>query len=560
MQVERRNQMNRNTDSHFGNIPTKTIRRSKFKRPCSHKLTMNTGRIVPIYRDELLPGDSVRIKVSSLIRMTTPVNPVMDNAWIDLYFFAIPRRLCWEHWKQFMGENDTDEWEQTTQYTVPKTTAPDGGWNKGTIADYMGARIGTSNIWIDSCYLRAYAIVYNEWFRNQNLTEPVAVSLGDATTSGSNGNDYTNDVEKGGAPALAVKYADYYTRALPEPQKGDPVFVPLGGTAPVIGNGLTLGLTDGDNHFGGLYQMEHVTNQPIFTAGEHSYGENAGDTTRGNYPFGTESIGVTKDKTKSGLIADLSNTTAGATINALREAYAIQKLMETDARGGTRYIENIRSHFGITSPDARQQRPEYLGGKRIPINMTEVVQQSETGTTPMGDTAGKSLTIDSDDMVHYASTEHQIILGLAVIRTEHTYQQGIDRILRRQNKYDFYFPALSNIGEQPIYESEIYAQGTSDDDDVFGYQEAWAEYRYSNNRISGELNSDYSLALDSWHYGDDYSAAPALSDTWVKETDANVARTLAVETQDQFICDFYFDQTWVRPMPVYSVPGLTGWH
>lgn len=541
--------MNRNTDSHFGNIPTKTIRRSKFKRPCSHKLTMNTGRIVPIYRDELLPGDSVRIKVSSLIRMTTPVNPVMDNAWIDLYFFAIPRRLCWEHWKQFMGENDTDEWTQTTQYTVPKTTAPDGGWNKGTIADYMGARIGTSKIWIDSCYLRAYAIVYNEWFRNQNLTEPVAVSLGDATTSGSNGNDYTNDVEKGGAPALAVKYADYFTRALPEPEKGDPVFVPLGGQAPIIGSDLErTGMTEASSLLGknlGYYRNDYTT---------------ANDAP--GYMFDNTATGtaVQPKNTGIGLVADLSNTSAGATINALREAYAIQKLMETDARGGTRYIENIRSHFGITSPDARQQRPEYLGGKRIPINMTEVVQQSETGTTPMGDTAGKSLTIDSDDMVHYASTEHQIILGLAVIRTEHTYQQGIDRILRRQNKYDFYFPALSNIGEQPIYESEIFAQGTSDDDDVFGYQEAWAEYRYSNNRISGELNSDYALALDSWHYGDDYSAAPALSDSWVKETDANVARTLAVETQDQFICDFYFDQTWVRPMPVYSVPGLTGWH
>lgn len=535
--------MNRNTDSHFGNIPTKTIRRSKFKRPCSHKLTMNTGRIVPIYRDELLPGDSVRIKVSSLIRMTTPVNPVMDNAWIDLYFFAIPRRLCWEHWKQFMGENDTDEWTQTTQYTVPKTTAPDGGWNKGTIADYMGARIGTSNIWIDSCYLRAYAIVYNEWFRNQNLTEPVAVSLGDSTTSGSNGNDYTNDVEKGGAPALAVKYADYFTRALPEPEKGDPVFVPLGGTAPIIGTNTPESILGTDTNLVGkplgLERYDGTTDQERVFTGTNTYLDNQ------------KSIG---------LAADLTNTTAGATINALREAYAIQKLMETDARGGTRYIENIRSHFGITSPDARQQRPEYLGGKRIPINMTEVVQQSETGTTPMGDTAGKSLTIDSDDMVHYASTEHQIILGLAVIRTEHTYQQGIDRILRRQNKYDFYFPALSNIGEQPIYESEIFVQGTSDDDDVFGYQEAWAEYRYANNRISGELNSDYSLALDSWHYGDDYSAAPSLSDAWVKETDANVARTLAVETQDQFICDFYFDQTWVRPMPVYSVPGLTGWH
>ena len=539
--------MNRNTDSHFGNIPTKTIRRSKFKRPSSHKLTFSTGRIIPIYRDEMLPGDQVKIKVSTLVRSLTPINPTMDNAWLDIYFFAIPRRLVWQHWKEFMGENNTDEWTQKTEYTIPKTTAPKDGWNKNSIAHYMGARMGTEDIWIDSCYLRAYALVYNEWFRNESLTEPVAITLGDATTAGSNGNDYTNDVEKGGACALAVKYADYFTRALPEPQKGDPIWIPLGGTAPVVGiKDTALGTQFNTSTYA-------TTDQLGISAVGDVYFKNPAT---GNY----YAANVTDDPEKSNLVADLTKTTAGATINALREAYAVQKFMETDARGGTRYIENIRSHFGITSPDARQQRPEYIGGKRIPVNMTEVVQMSETGNTPLGDTAGKSLTIDTEDMVSYASTEHQIILGLCVLRTEHTYQQGIDRILRRQSKFDFYFPELANIGEQPIYESEIYAQGTADDDDVFGYQEAWAEYRYSNNRISGELNSDYAQALDSWHYGDDYAAAPSLSDSWVKETDVNMARTLAVQNQDQFLADFYFDQTWVRPMPVYSVPGLTGWH
>ena len=539
--------MTRNTDSHFGNIPTKTIRRSKFKRPCSHKLTANVGQLIPIYRDELLPGDSCKINVSSLVRMTTPINPVMDNCWMDIYFFAIPRRLVWEHWKEFMGENTTDEWTQTTEYTIPKTEAPVGGWAKGTIADYIGARINTDNIWIDSCYLRAYTLCYNEWFRNENISEPAAMSMGDATTSGSNGTDYVNDLEKGGMPAQAVKFADYLTRALPEPQKGDPVFVPMGGQAPVIGNGETAN----------LYVPDTDTNYPMTTA---SY---SGDT-RGlgltGGPGNTHAVEFPTDPEKTGLIADLTNTTAGATIGALREAYAVQKLMETWARGGTRYIENIRSNFGITSPDARQQRPEYIGGARIPVNMTEVVQQSETNTTPMGDTAGKSLTIDSRNMVSYASTEHSIILGLMVIRCEHTYQQNIERLLHRQSKYDFYWPALSNISEQPIYEYEIFAQGTADDDDVFGYQEAWADYRYAQNRISGELNSDYATPLDSWHYGDDYTSAPALSDEWIKEPTTNLARTLAVQTQDQFICDFYFDQIWVRPMPVYSIPGLTGWH
>lgn len=534
--------MTRNTDSHFGNIPTKTIRRSKFKRPCSHKLTANVGQIIPIYRDELLPGDSCKINVSSLVRMTTPVNPVIDNCWMDIYFFSIPRRLVWAHWKEFMGENTTDEWTQTTEYTIPKTEAPEGGWAKGSIADYMGARINTEGIWIDSCYLRAYTLVYNEWFRNENVSEPAAMSMGDATTSGSNGTDYVVDLEKGGMPAQAVKFADYLTRALPEPQKGQPVFVPIGGTAPIIGTENTI------------LSPSYPTDDDLKDKEISFLRESAG-----NYQlYGNQEILSTQKSI--GLSADLTQTTAGATIGQLREAYAVQKLMETWARGGTRYIENIRSNFGITSPDARQQRPEYIGGTRIPINMTEVVQQSETNQTPMGDTAGKSLTIDSRNMVSYASTEHSIILGLMVIRCEHTYQQNIERLLHRQTKYDFYWPALSNISEQPIFEYEIFAQGTADDDDVFGYQEAWADYRYAQNRISGELNSDYAQPLDMWHYGDDYTTAPTLSDEWIKEPQTNLARTLAVQDQDQFICDFYFDQTWVRPMPVYSVPGLTGWH
>lgn len=532
--------MNRNVESHFGNIPTKEIRRSKFKRPCSHKTTANTGRIIPIYRDEMLPGDTCKMKMSTLMRMTTPIDPVMDNMWADIYFFFIPRRLVWSHWNEFMGENNTDAWTQKTDYTIPQTEAPDGGWSKGTIAHYMGARMNTSNISIDSCYLRSYVKVYNDWFRNENVSEPAAMSMGDSTTSGSNGDSYVTDLEKGGMCAKAVKYADYFTRALPEPQKGDPVYLPLGQTAPVIYdstsstiNGMQAGMYVGASNVTNAMYRDNSTTPPTVAA------------------VPTLTTGI--------LTTDLSHA-LGGTIGELREAYAIQKLLETNARSGSRYIEIIRGHFGITSPDARQQRSEYLGGKRIPVNMTEIVQQSESGTTPMGDTAGKSLTIDTDDMFTYSSTEHGIILGLMVLRTEHTYQQGIDRILSRKNRYDFYWPELSNISEQPIYEKEIFAQGTSDDDDVFGYQEPWAEYRYANNRITGELNSDYTTPLDSWHYGDDYSSAPTLSDAWIKETDVNVARTLAVENQDQFICDFYFDQTWVRPMPVYSVPGLTGWH
>ena len=551
--------MSRNVESHFGAIPSVSIKRSKFKRPSSHKLSMNAAQIVPIYRDEVLPGDTIKMRMASLIRMATPLDPVMDNAWMDIYFFAVPRRLVWEHWKEFMGENNDDPWTQETQYQVPITEAPEGGWNKNAIAHYMGARMSTEGIFIDSCYLRAYALICQEWFRNENLSEPLNISKGDATTIGSNGNDFVNDVEKGGACYTAVKYADYFTRALPSPQKGPDVYLPmpLGLQVPVIGNGMALGIDNGRQK-GGLYTENERFGIGTYTT---AYGADIGTSLHsGTQMSGNIAAGITTDPEKSGLVASFESIDAGATINQLRQAYGIQRLFEIDARGGTRYTENIRSHFGVTSPDARQQRPEYLGGKRIPINMTEVTAQAATTGQPLGDTAGKSLTIDNDDMFVWSSTEHCIILGLAVIRTEHTYQQGIDKILTRRNRFDFYWPALANIGEVGIKEREIFAQGTSDDDDIFGYQEAWAEYRYSTNRISGELNSDYSTPLDSWHYGDDYAQAPTLSDEWVRETDVNVKRTLAIQDQDQFICDFYFDQTWTRPMPIYSIPGITGWH
>ena len=260
------------------------------------------------------------------------------------------------------------------------------------------------------------------------------------------------------------------------------------------------------------------------------------------------------------LWADLSQASA-ATINQLRQAFAVQRMYEVDARGGTRYTEILRAHFGVISPDARQQRPEYLGGKRVPINISQVIQQSATdSTSPQGTAAAYSLTIDSDDMFTKSFDEHGILLGLAVIRTEHTYQQGLARQFSRKNRVDFYWPELSNIGEQYIKNKEIFAQGTAEDEEAFGYQEAWAEYRYANNKVTGELNSDYAQSLDLWTYADDYSQLPTLSDTWIRETEANVSRTLAIQNQDQFLLNMYFDQTWVRPMPIYSIPSLTGWN
>lgn len=546
--------MSRNTDNHFGLAPMKSIGRSSFKRPCTHSTTFNTGEIIPFYAEEVLPGDTCKMKTSALIRMTTPINPVMDNAWLDTYYFFVPRRLVWEHWEEFMGENKTDAWTQTTEYTIPQVTSPEGGWTKGTIAEkILGNMKRTESV--DACYFRAYALIFNEWFRNENLTEPAEVPKGDATTSGSNGTDYVVDLVKGGMPAKAVKYADYFTRALPEPQKGPDVYLPLGATAPVIGNGMTMGLTQGNNINAGL---KVINGDLSATAAE--YGSNIGTASTTGSPLSAKTLGLTSDPKKSGLYADLS-LADGATINQLRQAFAVQRMYEVDARGGTRYTEILRAHFGVVSPDSRLQRPEYLGGKRTPINITQVIQQSATNdTSPQGTTAAYSLTIDVHEDFTKSFTEHGIILGLCVIRTEHTYQQGLERKFSRKDRTDFYFPELSNIGEQAILNKELYVQGTAEDDEVFGYQEAWAEYRYGINKVTGELNSDYDTPLDSWTYADDYNALPRLGDEWIRETDQNVARTLAIQNQDQWIANFYFDQTWIRPMPIYSIPQLTGWN
>ena len=542
--------MSRNTDNHFGNAPIKNIGRSSFKRPFSHKTTFNTGDIVPILAEEVLPGDTAKLHTAMLVRMTTPINPVMDNAWIDTYYFFVPRRLVWEHWKEFMGENTTDAWTQEVEYTIPQLKSPSNGWNKGTVGEKLYGIQGRKAS-VDACYARAYALIYNEWFRNENLIEPAEVSTGDATTAGSNGSNYVTDLQKGGVLAKAGKYADYFTRALPEPQKGPDVYLPLGTMAPVYAGQENI-------HRSNVDPLKLVYADWTTPSANRTIAMKANT---GNLHI-TTSTGTLENATglyPANLFADLSMASS-ATINQLRQAFAVQRLYERDALGGTRYTEMIKAHFGVTSSDARLQRPEYLGGKRCPINISQVIQQSSTdATSPQGNTAAYSLTIDNHDDFTKSFEEHGIILGLAVVRTEHTYQQGLARKFSRKNRTDFYFPELSNIGEQYIKNKEIFVQGTAEDDEAFGYQEAWAEYRYANNMVTGELNSDYATPLDSWHYADDYSALPTLSQAWEVETDRNVARTLAIQDQDQWIADFYFDQTWIRPMPIYSIPSLAGW-
>ena len=548
--------MNRNTNMFAYNRPYLDISRSKFKRNCDHKTTMNAARLVPIYVDELLPGDSVKMNMTALVRMSTPIYPVMDNAYMDTYFFAIPERLVWEHWVNMMGENDTDYWTENTEYEMPtiknnKTT----GWEKGSLADYLGIPIGVSGLEVRADIMRACALVYNSWFRDENNVEPQHIYLDD--TNRTIASDAViadiNKVEYGIECPKVAKFADYFTTALPQPQKGDAVRIPLGTTAPLIENDVTKmfkGKTSGAEGF----LVINANGTPGQTISQPPQLRN-NSTPNVGFQAG-EAIELLGDN----FTVDLSNATS-ATINQLRQAFAVQKLFERDAIGGTRYTETIRAHFGCTSPDARQQRPEYVGGGRVQINMTQVLQQSATDeTSPQGNTAAYSLTVDSRDMVNYSATEHMLLIGFACIRTEHTYQQGLERFWGRRNRFDWYWPVFANLGNQFIRNEEIYAQGTDEDKEAFGYQEAWAEYRYKPSRVSGEMRSTYSAPLDSWHYADYFESLPTLSKTFIEETDANIARTLAVQTQDQFICDFYFRGTWTRPMPVNSVPGLIDHH
>lgn len=551
--------MNRNTQAHFAVNPTNLdISRSKFTRPSTHKTTFNTGDIIPIYIDEILPGDTCSINMSALIRMSTPIYPVMDNAFADFYFFFVPNRLTWEHWKEFNGENNSTFWEQEVEYEIPQTEAPPEGWTKGTIADYMGIPTKIPNISINSLPFRAYCLIYNEWFRDENLKQPAMVNLDDTTQTGSNGNSEITDAQLGGMPLKAAKYPDYFTTALPEPQKGPDVLLPIGSSAPVTGNMIIWTEPQGNpaydpNDYAILYrEANQIQSNAKFGSSKAEDGEKMLELRTGSSWQGFN----------NNLIADLSQAT-GATVNMLRQAFAIQRLYEKDARGGTRYTEIIRAHFGVMSPDARQQRPEYLGGKRIPININQVVQQSATDdVTPQGNVAAYSLTSSSQGVFTKSFTEHGLILGLCVVRTDHTYQQGIERMFSRKKRFDYYWPSLANIGEQAILNKEIYAQGTDADEEAFGYQEAWAEYRYKPNRVSSAFRSNYAQTLDSWHYADYYTEQPILGSQWINETRKNVNRTIAVQDQleDQFIADFYFQNTMIRPMPVYSIPGLIDHH
>ena len=592
----------RNPVSHFAYSQADLgMKRSQFGRSQRHLTTMSAGLLYPLLVDEVLPGDTYTVDLSSLLRMSTPIHPVMDNCYLDTYWFFVPNRLSWDKWKAFMGEQDPDNYADPIEYRVPVLKGPASfpqpfteGIPAKSVLDYMGIPSKTLPEEIVALPVRDFALIWNEWFRDQNLQNPIDVPFGDIDYNypiSSSPLSYSDDsvegdyfqsglfsTARGGYLPPVNKYHDYFTSALPLPQKGQPVPIPLSGFAPVYGNELIDLYNDG------------VLSETGQTFPQHSieWIDQGGGKEGGNLVSrGTETARILGSTSGSGVVvpnnlgADLSNLVgAYATINDLRYAFQVQKFLEADNRGGTRYREILKQHFNVTSPDATQQIPEFLGGKRIPINIAQVVQTSSTDDiSPQGNTAAYSLTTDRYSAFTKSFSEHGYLFCVGCIRTEHTYQQGIEKFWNKVNKFDYYFPEFANIGEQPIYNREIfnYSLGLTGEvpgvdpyvqaKEIFGYQEAWAEYRYKPNRISGEFRSTYvgdseGGSLDIWHYGDVFRSQPYLNIDWIKETRSNIDRTLAVSSSqvDQFICDFYFNMKTTRVMPVYSIPGLADHH
>lgn len=555
--------MNRNVESHFALNPTRIdMSRSTFDRSSSVKTSFNVGDIVPFFLEEVLPGDTFNVRTSKVVRMQTLLTPMMDNVYLDSYYFFVPNRLVWNHWKEFNGENTESAWIPTTEYSVPQITSPSAGWSVGTLADYFGLPTGVGGLSVSALPFRAYALVMNEWFRDQNLQDPLVVPVDDATVVGVNTGNFVTDCAKGGLPYIAAKYHDYFTSCLPSPQKGPDVTLSVAsqGDLPVITKSADIPASAA-NYVGLKYGIPQPTSWR--SPGEGLTLGYAADGGSGG--ISGSSVSSVSSVVPSNLWAQNTGNAIVATINQLRMAFQIQKLYERDARGGTRYIEVLKSHFGVTSPDARLQRPEYLGGNRVPINVNQVIQQSDTGAgadTPQGTVVGMSQTTDSNHDFIKSFTEHGYIIGVMVARYDHTYQQGIERHWSRKTRFDFYWPVFANIGEQAVLNKEIFAQGTAKDNEVFGYQEAWSDYRYKPNRVTGEMRSAYDQSLDVWHLADDYASLPSLSDSWIREDKNTVDRVLAVKSSvsDQLFADIYVSNRATRPMPMYSVPGLIDHH
>jgi len=511
----------------FSQIPRADIPRSQFNRSSGVKSTFDSGYLVPFFVDEALPGDTFRLKHSLFGRLATPVVPVMDNLFMDTFYFAVPVRLVWDNWQRFNGEQ-TDPGD-STDFLVPQVVSPvSTGFAVGSLFDYFGVPTGVPSLSISALFSRAYNLVYNEWFRDENLQDSVVVDRDDGPD---NPADYV--VRRRG------KRHDYFTSCLPWPQKGPAVDLPLGTEAPIVGKNMLFNGSTSNNN------ILHIMN----ASGQRTM---VIPSTANTFNYAGSPAGAVGT---SYLIADLSQATA-ATIESLRQAFQVQRLYERDARGGSRYTEILRSHFGVVSPDARLQRPEYLGGSSSRILVHPVQQTSSTdATSPQGNLAAFGIVSDAGNGFSKSFTEHTLIIGLVNIRADLTYQQGLNRMWSRRTRWDFYWPALAHLGEQAVLNKEIYAQGTAADNLAFGYQERYAEYRYRPSQITGKFRSTYAQSLDVWHLSQEFGSLPALNSTFIVD-DPPLDRVIAVPAEPHILFDAYFDLICARPMPVYGVPGL----
>lgn len=611
--------MSRNQVSRFSLAPTVAAPRSTFDLSHDHKTSFDVGDLCVFDCIPILPGDTFKVKTSKVARMATLKTPMMQDIILDTYWFFVPNRLVWTHWKEFMGENNDSAWIPEATYTIPQIEAPSGGWSVGSIADHLGIPPLVSGISVNALKFRGYALIANDWFRSEVVQDPLVIETGDSTVTGSNGSNYVTDTAKGGSMFTVNKTFDLFTGATISPQKGEPVSLAIGQPSSFIAPVYTTAypnslywdasatdkLTKYDTAVKKAYPLQleaAYTYRPsgatspwpkFFSVGTQYSGDSAilhgissasgttytngvlqsfvQDTSQSSEP--NPVVGMNINSIRSGqtspatldaltpvnLVANVDGPLSMINVNDLRKAFQVQRFMEREAYSGSRYIELLRAHFGITAYDSVLQRPEYLGGSRIPLNIRQITQTSQTtDTSPLGDVAGMSVTTDQHYDFEKSFTEHGYLFGFVVARYNHVYQQGIARDFWRKTRFDFFFPEFNSLGNFGILNGELYATGTATDKEIFGYQEAWYDYRHIPSTVSSQMRSVSASGLDTWHLADNYNSLPYLSASWLKEDKTNVDRVLTVTSavSNQIFADIHVDIKATRPMTAYSIPGL----